>query len=111
MNDVERNNRMIAEFDGWKYVPTSENQFTNEHYERGQDWCSVNDFTYHQDWNALMGVVEKIEAMGYDVSIYKKYTTITNSKDSEFIIIPPHGKSLTKLEATYAAVTSFINNL
>lgn len=111
MNDVEKNNRMIAEFDGWKYVPTSENQFTNEHYERGQDWCSVNDFTYHQDWNALMPVVEKIEAMGYIVSMSKGNCYIRKDKIETPVVFIARETRATKREATYAAVTSFINNL
>lgn len=106
--DVMESNRMIAEFDGWKFIPKSASQFTNEHYERGEDWCSINSFTYHNDWNALMPVVERIEAMDYHVTIYKSYCAITHSTDSDFIIIPPHGKSLTKIEAVYTAVTAFL---
>lgn len=101
-------NRIIAEFDGWVYVPTNENDLSNEHYEKGEAWCSVNSFIYHSDWNALMSVVEKIESLGYEVTIYNKSAIVwTNAKGIKNYYERTIGD--TKLSAVYSACIKFIN--
>lgn len=74
---------------------------------------------YHKSWNALMAVVEKIEALGFEVGICQKSCLIIN--DYKAIPEPitleklPLNKRFetqiagdSKLEATHKAILAFI---
>jgi len=113
--EKKESNRIIAEFDGWVYVPTSENEFTNEHYEKSEDWCSINSFIYDTSWNALMPVVEKIITHEYDNGEDHAYlrTFGKSTIDGKFLVrfnrCPVYeGKTL--IDATYNAVIDFITS-
>ena len=58
-----------------------------------------------KSWDELMPVVEKIEAMGNEIGIRGCRCAIQNLINPHFIL---ENVSLTKLEATYQAVLSFI---
>jgi hypothetical protein len=70
-------------------------------YYNYYDTVEVKNLKYHKDWNALMPVVEKIEAMGYTVVMLANTCRI-NFDGSDDI------KADTKIETTYQAVLSFI---
>lgn len=66
------------------------------------------DCYYHKNWNELMRVVEKIEALHDDnfwVKIFDKRCHITVSHGGESM---GHYIGETKIEATYKAVIQFI---
>lgn len=112
MKTTEENNKMIAEFLGWK------NHFKNggstvvylSNEEHIQDWeffhiekeMSITpiEMKFHSSWNWLMSVVEKIESIGYGVEIIGNYCKVIGEN-----IQCSQPK---KIEATYKAVVQFI---
>ena len=80
-----------------------ENSFFHDDYIK--DHCK-----YHSDWNQLMKVVEKIEAMGYETEIYS-YKEYGNS----MVVTHPdwindiEAKGKTKKDAVLKTVIKFIN--
>jgi hypothetical protein len=97
-------NKIIAEFDGWVFVPLAKNGFTPEHYERGHDWNYIDSFEYHRCWEDLMPVIEKIESLEFNVKIDSNYCVISkyNSVVTEF------NKTNNKIEMVWRSVTMFI---
>lgn len=117
-------NRIIAEFDGWTF-----DNYRN-HWSRtgvnsiGSDVDEfASDLPYHSDWNLLMGVVEKIEALSWDfhgslvkyhrVRIEGGYVAIMGvtdtSQDYTFYQTPYGSPIVPKIESVYTAVVAFIN--
>ena len=91
-----KDNKLIAEF---MEVETSngivyQNNNTNEFHR----------IKYHESWDWLMPVVEKIEDMGCDVLITNGECTISGDND---YYVESIGKS--RRGATYDAVVEFIN--
>lgn len=126
-NDITNSNKIIAQFMGatvdkigrWKIPNVSIPyqgfeefgdcepclKFNNECY----DW----EMKYHNSWDWLMPVIDKIELEGYYISITK--SNITCCKD--FGISPifsyyfkEYEKPMTKLYATWFAVIEFIKS-
>lgn len=89
------NNRLINAFLGYPYNMT----------DRGYP----KEVLFHSNWEYLMPVVQKIEEMGYEVSITKARCEI---KDKVNLQDGYYGyESLnTKIEAVYAAVIEFIKH-
>jgi len=113
--EILENNKLVAEFMGWAWVPTkfeeeSEAIRVPGHYERGHDWHDEN-FNYHLSFDDLMPVVEKIETIGhYSVEIVGAKTTIEDGKwmlDNHFnyMYIDPSG---CKIASIYKVVVRFI---
>lgn len=116
--DIEKGNRLIAEFDGWesdKY-PNLPNRLhkidTGEEVGKG-----IENFEYHSSWDALMPVVEKISKIKTDWSdaeIHDTYYPRT------FGMLSPNGNPMvrinahqvfeaeTLIEATWLAVVDFL---
>lgn len=115
------NNKLIAEFDGWKKSDLGPGIYTHtptstEIHSRYM-FTIRKTFNYHKDWNWLMPVVEKIEALkvvktfniGYnknhdllnDVSIYTSTT-------KKLIISSLQEHKNSKIKATYFAIIEFI---
>ena len=100
MDNTEKNNKLIAEFMGGKYLgddcwglPNS-----NEVYDI---------LHYHTSWGWLMPVVEKINSLEYRVQINHNNTLIF---DGDIIINPPFGYgNYSMIDCTYDAVINFIN--
>lgn len=119
--EIIENNKMIAKFMGWTYIPWQE--ATGKHV----GWInpkfkihspkidntylcrSHNDLKYHKDWNWLMRVMEKIENLNRFTDIQhglqpqnfglKKYAAIIGDVVVEDNI---------KINAVYNAVIEFI---
>ena len=106
MNTLE-NNKLIAEFLNVKMHPceTIENLKFLPMEERGlYNGYFIDALKYHEDWNWLMEVVEKIESLGYRIEIVKHICRIYLSNKETIII----SENIPKIEAVYSAVVEFI---
>ena len=99
---ILKNNKLIAEFLGYIDNGCSEDGFlihpiTNYDVE-------ISSLKYHEDWNWLMEVVEKIESLGYRIEIVKHICRIYLSNKETIII----SENTPKIEAVYIACVEFI---
>ena len=101
------NNKLIAEFlnvkihpcetiEKFKFLPIEERGLYNGYF--------IEDLKYHEDWNWLMEVVEKIESLGYRIEIVKHICRIYLSNKETIII----SENIPKIEAVYNACVEFI---
>lgn len=109
--NAQENNKMIAEFMGLNI----DNGVQSDYME--------HELKYHEDWNWLMPVVDKIESIDEELEVFGgnfikvsysvqiENTSVTIWKHSDRFdskrIIEINGN--TKREATYKAVIEFIN--
>jgi hypothetical protein len=101
MNTIE-GNKLITEFMGAKYDGRKYMIFPDgRHIVHGDEYDS--DLKYHSSWDWLMPVVEKIEALGYDVIIEATQCTIWKRDDAPICI-----ETDSKIKATCQAVQQFI---
>lgn len=117
---IEAGNRLIAEF--MCYYKIHDTSFLTD--DRSELWLKSRDGDiiqgcpkYHEDWNLLMPVVEKIESLGYDTDI-ALMTSRTNGVEERKNICAIQNKwndaavcyieAETKIEATWQAITQFI---
>lgn len=102
-------NKLIAEFLGLKiekdlvYIPK---------YNSG-DWEKISNLKYDSDWNWLMGVVEKIDSLGFvtEISgnIERSFALIGLANSNVSISRVGYGAEfMNKKDATYRAVIEFI---
>ena len=59
---------------------------------------------FHSSWNMLMDVVEKIESLGYRVTIVRHICRIDLTEESKLII----SEDIKKIEAVYTVCFKFI---
>lgn len=133
---IKENNKLIAEFMGYKqfvytnpwnnqkeiyYHKTNKEKEVLEQYAENYPWMRnagektiLRELNYHSDWNILMGVVEKIENMGYSPRIERvengnHFCWIWNNKkpDDNPDVAEYSDK---KIEAVYNSVIKFIKN-
>ena len=97
---MEENNRIIAEFMGAKL--TKDLKIMYPVYEGDSSY--VKNLKYRSDWNWLMEVVEKIESLGYRVTIVRHICRIDLTEESKLII----SEDIKKIEAVYSACLKFI---
>lgn len=114
-------NRVICEFMGWEFRPDSDDWF--KAYHDGQlMWADdgkfinrimLEGFNYHEDWNELMPVVEKIE----DLPTVVRMENEPNQMDKNYSVtvwIDPEDEPIiqvcdcSKIKAVYKAVYQFI---
>jgi hypothetical protein len=97
-NNIVENNKLIAEFMGLKII-TDDISFFDTNYNTLKRYATV--------WNWLIEVVEKIESLGFEVTILKNECTIRNNCligfDFDRTYCVP-----TKIEAVYNACVEFI---
>ena len=95
--NTEENNKMIAEFMGVGelYEAQSSNQWNQ----------------YHESWDWLMPVVEKIESLGYSYDRINADVFINTQEGKNIIPNPMDGNTMTMLQKTYRVVVEFINQL
>jgi hypothetical protein len=118
--NTQENNKMIAEFMGLIIrdkdgnLPTSSQQyklFVEEEWDKLYlaSPYSPNGLDYHEYWDWLMPVVEKIESLGYEFFIVEDRVEVSHNTDHsiETIIDLTFGGS--KIGATYQGVVEFIN--
>jgi hypothetical protein len=101
---VDYYNFLIAKFMGYTY-PNHENDVW--------EISKLELHNYHEDWNLLIPVVEKIENMGYNVSISLFSCIICDpgkllEPNEQALLIEAHCES--KIEAVLEAVIAFIKD-
>ena len=148
---IIQSNRLIAEFMGGEFglkpvfvrsgtkvlfecdgVETLDDVYENKEVvtlDEPSMWVDfpVEDLPYNKEWNWLMEAVDKIETLGYSVTITKYTTDIWGTNSDDYIVRVRgafgkfycadinHGKenyigtkNLTKKETTHKAVVEFI---
>jgi len=114
------NNKLLAEFMGVKpeitgyYSGRKENWYDGYQLHKaglpfnyGAMGNGTNDLKFHNCWDWLMPVVDKIESFGYMVKIL---TGRTNIGERMNVFHISQYEESTKLENTYKAVIEFINH-
>ena len=112
---METNNKIIAEFMGFEiknkinYIPPSLPNFMKKAEHLKVD--KSENLPFHNDWNWLMQVVEKIESIKIEtykvrVDIYFNCCQINPTHWEQLISI--YGNKETKIEAVYNACIEFI---
>ena len=107
MTNIIENNKLIAEFlrikihpcetiENFKFLPIEERGLYNGYF--------IDELKYHEDYNWLMEVVEKIESLGYRIEIVKHICRIYLSNKETIII----SENTPKIEAVYIACVEFI---
>ena len=99
---METNNKLIVEFLGYIDNGCSEEGFLIDP-KTNYDVC-IDSLQFHTDWNWLMQVVEKIESLGYRVTIVRHICRIDLTEESKLII----SEDIKKIEAVYTACLEFI---
>lgn len=117
--ETTENNKLIAEFLNWEFdlieftAPKEFKtiiQFNCQSKKATNLECfitnlyKIKDLKFHNDWNWLIKVVEKIESLGYRIEIVKHICRIYLS-DKAMIII---SENIPKMEAVYNACLEFI---
>ena len=112
--EIIEGNRLIAEF----YMVKSDWEERFAFVGNPQKWYRVSDLKFHEEWNWLMPVVEKIEDNGHktvlaisDFSFKYYQNIITGTPLMKTTIDNPSkvmGQSNIKIEAVWIAAVGFI---
>jgi len=97
-----KNNKLIAEFMGW-----TEDMDSITH-EGDKWWSSPDTHKYHTSWDWLMPVVEKIDEVSDENTLFKIEYNRAFVEDIENYYIFIDVTASSRLEATYKAVVEFI---
>lgn len=92
--EILKNNMIIAAFVG--YIRSDNKDI---------DVWEMNSLRYHESWDWLMPVVEKIERMGFDVVIKDKHCHLHRPSNA----FGEYGYGSTKIYAVYTCVLNFIS--
>jgi len=104
---MEENNKLIAEFMGWKigHPELLELRWSNEWFY-GRDKRTTKGFLhFNSDWNWLMEVVQKITDLNNVVEIHDNHVRVVSNERNNALIDVVEGSML---EATYNACVEFI---
>ena len=116
-------NELIAEFMGWERISNeySKNSFMVPNtypqvwFDSGEIQCKPEKMSFHDRWDWLMPVVEKIESLQYKKYLYviSGYTFVINGRCAEVMdierdTITKQQVGESKIEATYKAVVEFV---
>lgn len=102
MENLRENNKLIAEFMGYNFI--TRNAFIARY---PKDFIDNSDCykCFHNSWDWLMPVIEKVENLNFAVEISESYCEI---KDGSSIVIELGGGDYTKISATYKTLVDFI---
>ena len=118
MNQIQEQNKMIAEFDkGARMRKFVEGYAGTCMYIGNKRWCRFEDLKYHTSWDWLMPVVEKIEKEGCKVEISSLIQSFNDGPEIIYhqdvsifhdVTCIVEVTSLSKLNSVYEAVIKFI---
>ena len=133
-NKVMKDNKLIAEFMGYRECPQKLFRMDDEfqsvtiyaEYQEQDEYLTIeagkrqikytpNEMEFHISWDWLMPVVDKIESFEdknrcakYNVNMLQCWVEIINNDTSEEIV---EAEGINKLQATYHAVVEFIKHI
>ena len=111
--DIISNNKIIAEFLGYKNKDGCNDRFVCKRVVDGYEkWLVLRhkNLRYHISWDWIMPVVDKIESMGYGFTKDPwgvEITEFISGKEQEIIRLERH-ENETNIEQYYEAVVEFI---
>ena len=106
MENIVENNKLIAEFLGYSQ-PHPDYKNTSYWYKKGE--APLVFLSFHSNWDWLMRVVEKIESLGYTVTIAGVMCKVTKVLDLENSIVSyVLGDKSRKLELIYTTMVEFV---
>jgi len=106
--EIVFNRELITQFMDYPLHEDTDGRIMYE--ERRDCLCYMEDFDYHESWDWLMPVVEKIESLGFEVLIGRISCNINRILDRENPISSfVCGDISKKIEIVYLAVVQFIN--
>lgn len=110
MENILENNKLIAEFMGFKLQNNPNERFYKNYFTQANGvWGNrIEILHFDSDWNWLMEVVEKIESSGYLVKMAGKIVIIDNKSNNKDYISFESSQEVTKIEAVYKACVTFI---
>lgn len=106
---IMKTNQKFAKFLGWELSPKGRKKMDLPPY--GFLKVHPNYLRFHYYWNWLMLVVEKVEELGYSVTITQNICTIRSTRNGHSIITMQTGvyqESDTKISNTYKALSLFL---
>lgn len=107
---MESKNRIIAKFDGWQDNPKYNGIVKGLHGDHAAATAdSWEDLHYDEDWNMLMPVVERVEAIsGAYIDIHKEATKVKFQPGEVVEWSYTAWDQENKIAHVYAAVIEFI---
>ena len=107
--EIEENNKLIAEFMG---LPTEvfKSGIVNYYFREfnSGSWYEEHELSYNVSWDWLMPVVEKIESLGYGVTIGMGVYVVIQDDVTDTGLEITKMTDNNKLFCTYEAVVEFI---
>ena len=98
-------NRIIAEFMGIKVPFSYGDEIEELAIQNGDELWYAHELEYHDSWDWLMPVVEKIESLGFEFNIGGDVVRIFDLDGNELI----DTSSTTKIQAVYQAIVRFVS--
>ncbi len=116
--EIEKGNKIIAEFMGYKYHPHPSNnpgwhkipddKIYHPKINNGWYLCRTHkELKYHNSWNWLMPVIHKIENYKFEDGDWAFLRTFSNKEGVRFNRFKLH-KEETAIQSAFSAVVDFI---
>ncbi len=106
--EIREYNIICAEFLGWEIHPNNSSMMQVKGVEQGyrklSDFMFIEGMKFHTDWNWIMQVVEKIEKLGFDLTIGYHHCYLYKESINDSI----SGIGETKMEACIQAIYKFL---
>lgn len=124
MKEFRENNKLIANFMGFDYIPWNDSEKRNSIITdithgywcvKGSRFHSVKmgnikyDLTYHKDFNEIFKVISKIESLGFIVNIDGNFCNIYGPGKDRIPVFNELGEGNSKLEIFNNVIIKFIN--
>jgi hypothetical protein len=104
---MKEENKLIAEFMGYTLDTTTKEYYIPK-YNSG-DWFTIDELLFHESWDWLMPVVEKVESLNFSIEMNKQeegdYQCLIIKKD---ILVQTFSNN--KIESVYNALINFISH-
>jgi hypothetical protein len=100
-------NRIIAEFMGIKVPIENGDEIERLAIQNGDELWYSHELEYHDSWEWLMPVVEKIESLGFEFNIGGDVVRIFDMNGNELI----DTSASTKIQSIYQAIVRFVSEI